>query len=288
MGKLLREINVVRDAHHLVPVLIRSTAVMCGAVGAWVRCETKKKASKKAPKKPVKKGQKPAEGEAEEKQQAEKGETLGRALAVTFVGYLVVYFCAPRPWTWAVGGAAWFVGCCIIAARRGDFAEVPEQAADEEKEDTEDEDTTQNDHETLGEGHLETAAADAERKAAFLWQYVEYAVAAAVHPGHTDDRARGKGVRVEDLLADLQAEGNLPGWDTARFRSLLEGTGIPVRPQMYFKVRGKKANCPGVHVEDLAGALGRAPRLPAHLVPDLTPTGPSLSLVQTGQDEEVA
>ncbi|TFV33171.1 hypothetical protein E4K10_30285 [Streptomyces sp. T1317-0309] len=53
---------------------------------------------------------------------------------------------------------------------------------------------------------------------------------------------------------------------------LLERCGITVREQMKFRVGGKQKNTPGVHIEDLARDLGHAPRLPAHLVPDLTPT----------------
>ncbi|HEX5566087.1 MAG TPA: hypothetical protein VFY14_03975 [Streptomyces sp.] len=288
MKKLLREINVARGAHRLVPVLIRSTGVMCGAVGSWVRGEQNHKKNHK--KKPRKEGEETPQNH----KQKDAGETLGRALALAFVGYLLVYFSAPRPWTWAAWGTAWLIGCCIIAAARGDFADTGEQ--DTETPDTEtpgEQDTKAPDETGETPGHetgrdATDTGGDVDRKAAFLRQHVEHAVALASLPGYADEHVQGKGVRVEDLLTGLQADGSLPGWDARRFRALLEGIGVPVREQMYFKVDGRKSNCPGVHVDDLTAALGRAPHLPAHLVPDLTPTAPTLSLVKEHQVEEVA
>jgi hypothetical protein len=94
---------------------------------------------------------------------------------------------------------------------------------------------------------------------------VEELVTAAVHEGR-------KGARTRDILDAFQAQGGLQGWGEKQLRELLRSIGIPVREQMYFKIDGEKANHPGVHVDDLTQHLGRAPRRPAHLVPDLTPT----------------
>lgn len=222
---LLREINVLYGVHHLAPVLARSTGVICKGVGNWIR--------------------------------AEKGQMAGRIGLLLFAGFVLVHLCAPRPWTWAVWGAVWFLGCCVLAARRGDFAVQP---------------TPANDQETAGEQPTEpadpsTPEGDRDRKRAALWRRVEEEVAAAVQQGT-------KGARVGAVLDSLQADGSLPGWDAARLKEVLKALGVPVREQMYFRVAGVKTNQPGVHVEDLTRRLGHTPRLPAYLVPDLTRTKP--------------
>lgn len=226
---LMREINVLRGVHHLAPVLARSTGFICKAVADWIR--------------------------------AEKGQALGRFGLLALVGFVTVRLCAPHPWTWAAAVGVWFLGCCALAARRGDFVHEAAPA---------------NDHETLGEQPTQpappsTPEADRERKRAALLKRVEEEVAAAVQQG-------GKGVRIGGLLDSIQADGSLPGWDTARLKELLKAVGVPLREQMHFRVNEVKTNQPGVHVDDLARSLGHSPRLPAHLVPDLSrteaPAGP--------------
>jgi hypothetical protein len=246
---LWREVNVLRGSHRLMPVLGRSTGVMCKAVADWTR--------------------------------AKNGQFIGRLLLVLVPGYVVVRLSASRPWTWLVWAAVWFVGCCLIAACRGDFVEGPGEVEEPDP-------TPEDDQEMVGEQHTDTTTQpDAESKAKWLRQHVEYETAAAIQRPK-DSPVHGKGVRVEDLLAGIQADGSLPGWDVKQFGALLTGIGIPVREQMYFKVDGRKSNCPGVHAEDLTTALGRAPRLPPHLVPDLTPASTTLTAVKDHPDREVA
>lgn len=256
-----RAVNVFRGAHRLVPVLGRSTRAMPSLTLGWVRGDVR-----------IRRGT----------QKLEKGEAVGRFVALVFIGYVLVYLCAPRPWTWWLWAACWFLACCVIAAARGDFADTSTGAADEPgPPDT----TPENDQETAGE-HLDTAAEpDYLRKAAYLRQVVEHQVAAAVRPGRDDALVHGKGARLEDLLTHIQADGSLPGWTPVQLGAVLEGIGVPVRPQMYFKVEGKKRNLPGVHVDDLTAALGRPPRLPAHLVPDNTPAQASAPGSANAPDE---
>lgn len=151
--------------------------------------------------------------------------------------------------------AAWVVSAALLAPPR---KETP----------------TENDHETSGEEPEdaepeeddEAARAAARREALRL--FVEHQVAAGA-AGR--ERAKGRGARVDDLLAALQAKGSVPDWDREAMIGLLQWAGITVRPQMKFRVDGRQKNVPGVHVQDLADDLGRTPRLPASLVPDLTP-----------------
>lgn len=233
------ELNVFRGAHHLAPVLARSTGIMCHAVITWLR------------------------GGAD-------GQFGGRLIALCLPGYLAIHQTAQRPWLWWVWGGSWLTACLIIAARRGDtltdIVEPAEDAAPTEaagEQPTEDEQPTQADH---------------------LRQHVEHQVAAAVQAGT-------KGVRVAQLLTDLQAGGHLRSWDATQLKETLRGIGVPVRDQMYFKVDGRKTNQPGVHVDDLTKTLGRRPHLPPHLVPDLTPSAGSpaaLLLVKDDGGEDAA
>ncbi|MXM66779.1 hypothetical protein GR925_25940 [Streptomyces sp. HUCO-GS316] len=111
-----------------------------------------------------------------------------------------------------------------------------------------------------------------------LRAFVEDRVTAGA-AGHTKG-VKGRGARLDDLLAEQQANGGLIGLDRNAFRDLLERAGITIREQMKFRVledtengpKWRQKTPPGVHIEDLARDLGRTPRLPAHLVPDLTPT----------------
>lgn len=165
--------------------------------------------------------------------------------------------------------AAWCVAAAIVAPR-------PEEAPADEEEDVvdedQDEDPTENDHETsAGERDQETDPWPAQREA--IRAFVEAEVAAG-NAGYRD--AKGKGAPVDALLAELQRRGAARGWDRNAMLGLLERAGITVRQQMKFRIGGKQKTPPGVHIDDLTIDLGFRPRLPAHLVPDLTPEpGPS-------------
>ena len=190
----------------------------------------------------------------------------GSALA----GLLGALWLAVAPYAgWAGLGLilAWCVAamCFAVATPEDD----QETAGEEELED---------DDETPGEedeGQAEDAWEDAREK---LRVFVERR-ATEVAAGHVEG-VKGKGVRVDDLLAEQQRNGALLGVSRSGMIDLLQGAGITVRSQMSFRVledtgNGQewvKKNVPGVHVEDLAKDLKRTPRLPPHLVPDLTPT----------------
>jgi hypothetical protein len=298
---VLREVGAVfAGVGHLPGMAWRSTREMTAALSSWLHAERRRqKATAK-------------NGKGEGKQAAEEnsGGLFARLLVLCVLGYVLVYLTSGRSWLWSVYAGAWFVGCIVLAARRGDLpTEHPaEKTGDEEaqragrlwrflgrrstaeeehEEQGEDDDTPGNDHETSGEEDPEeSGGSDLEderaRRVALIWEQVEYAVAAAVQAGT-------RGARTVDLLAEFQSGGALADWDEKQFRDMLRSIGIPVRDQMYFKVGGEKKNQPGVHVEDLSHSLGRAPRLPAHLVPDLTPAQalpPALSLVKDHPPDE--
>ncbi|WP_435238225.1 hypothetical protein [Streptomyces sp. YPW6] len=291
---VLREVGAVFAGVGQVPGMVwRSTREMAAAVSAWLHAERRRK--KAAAKK----------GKDDAQQEESGGELFARLLVLCVLGYVLAYLTSGRSWLWSVYGGAWFLGCVVLAARRGDLpAECPgdhdEQAGEEgrlrrflgrwsktEEKEPDEDDTPENDHETLGEedpdepGPIDPEAERA-RRVALIWERVEHAVAAAVQAGT-------RGARTVDLLTEFQSGGALETWDEKQFRDMLRSIGIPVREQMYFKVGGEKKNQPGVHAEDLTNSLGRAPRLPAHLVPDLTPVQPlppTLSLVKDGPPDE--
>ncbi|CAL9535507.1 hypothetical protein [Streptomyces sp. enrichment culture] len=160
---------------------------------------------------------------------------------------------------------AWCVAamCFAVAAPEDDQETAGEEEPDDEAPGEED------------EGQAEDAWEDAREK---LRVFVERR-AAEVAAGHVEG-VKGKGVRVDDLLAEQQRNGALLGVGRSGMIELLQRAGITVRSQMSFRVledtgNGQewvKKNVPGVHVEDLAKDLRRTPHLPPHLVPDLTPT----------------
>jgi hypothetical protein len=113
--------------------------------------------------------------------------------------------------------------------------------------------------------------------------------ASAITEGHVEG-IKGRGVPVDDVLAELQQMGSLRGMERKGFVELLKRAGITVRDQMSFKVleetpegpKWKKKTPPGIHVDDLAQDLGRTPVLPPHLVPDLTPGAPPIVGAESG------
>lgn len=193
-------------------------------------------------------------------------------LAVTFGGMalgVVGSLIAPYASGLAVGVVAvWCVAAATVAARpagRGTAGKERDEPAGGAS-------PAGNDHERLaGEEGRETDPWPARREA--IRAFVEAEVAAG-NAGYRD--AKGKGAPVDALLAELQRRGAAQGWDRNAMLDLLERAGITVRQQMKFRIGGKAKTPPGVHVDDLAGDLGFRPRIPAHLVPDLTPEpGPS-------------
>ncbi|MEU9744860.1 hypothetical protein [Streptomyces niveus] len=182
------------------------------------------------------------------------------ALAVTFLGMVLGFLGRIlAPYRWGVGfilAVAWCIAAAI-AAPQGASARASAEATRE--------DTITNDHEMLaGE---EPPAPSTPWEA--VREFVEGAVAAGA-AGFAD--AKGRGARVDDLLLGLQGKGLAgAGWDRKAAIVFLESAGITVREQMKFRLAGRQKNHPGVHIDDLADDLGHRPRLPAHLVPDITP-----------------
>ncbi|MCX5079378.1 hypothetical protein OHA84_38695 [Streptomyces sp. NBC_00513] len=114
---------------------------------------------------------------------------------------------------------------------------------------------------------LEPAAPEPEPVDTGKWKqqlltYVEQAVATAQQSGHN-------GVHAVDLLHGLHQRGDFLGLTSATFPAKLRDVGVPTK---VVSVSGAKAI--GVAYDQLAQALGHMPRLPVHLVPDLTQTAP--------------
>ncbi|WP_328434542.1 hypothetical protein [Streptomyces sp. NBC_00425] len=208
----------------------------------------------------------------------EAAERLGMGLLVVFVaagtlsGLGGMALLLLRPYVNVI--AAVLVLGWIAAALTADLAAQPgndhDESAGEQPEEDEEEAAEKTQEKPAGESW--------EVVRDRLTRYVEQRVAAGA-AGHTEG-VRGRGARVDDLLAEQQANGGLPGMERKDMIELLEEAGITVREQMSFTVMEetetgevkRKRNMPGVHVEDLAKDLGRTPQLPPHLVPDLTPT----------------
>ncbi|MGW6413060.1 hypothetical protein ACWF95_38940 [Streptomyces vinaceus] len=108
----------------------------------------------------------------------------------------------------------------------------------------------------------ELVIVDTGKWKAELRLYVEQAVAAAQQAGQN-------GVHCVDLLQGLQQKGEFFGLTSKEFPSKLRDAGIPTK---VVSVAGAKAM--GVTYDELSTALGHMPRLPLHLVQDLTQTVP--------------
>ncbi|MFF5968205.1 hypothetical protein ACFY64_31680 [Streptomyces collinus] len=232
-------------------------------------------------------------GEGEEAKPAATGG-IGDIVEQLVMGVFVVVFAFTllggvlgALWVYAASYVGWvvlalIVGWCLLAAA---FAPADEEEAEG--------DATEDDHEkSAGEEPQEDAEEgepeDGEEAREARWQdvreklrqFVEQRVAAGA--ANHNPKVRGRGARVDDLLAEQQQLGALPGMERKGMIELLGMAGITVREQMSFRVfeetatgsKWVKKNVPGVHVEDLTEDLGYRPRLPAHLVPDLTPGAP--------------
>ncbi|MFD9774221.1 hypothetical protein ACFWXE_28400 [[Kitasatospora] papulosa] len=224
-----------------VPVVASATMVALRYVGAWLRAGDQ-----------------------------ERGGFLVRLGALGLGGYIALYFTEKHPGLWYVYGAAGLVVVTTVAVRTGlsagrtvkDLEVAHAIAAAEEPQGS----ATKNDHETPGEQDPETTPAQvtsAEADAAFA-VFIEHSVAFAVRQGR-------KGVHTDTLLKRIHQEGILADWTEPMIRQKCKFLGIPVRTQMGIQGR----NYFGVHVENLEQALGRALRIPAQLVPDLTPNAPT-------------
>lgn len=175
--------------------------------------------------------------------------------ALGSLGPLALYLLAPYRW-WAL--LAVVVGWCLTAA-----AVAPK--------DEDEEDPNGNDHETgAGETPVDPAAAaqEWERQKAAIWTFAEQATAAGA-AGHYP--LKGKGVSVDYLLDLLQERQPLPGWGRKEMIDFLDLVDIPMRDQISFRLNAEKKTPPGVHLDDMAKALGRRPLLDPRLVPNITP-----------------
>ncbi|MFJ5635070.1 hypothetical protein ACIQF5_20835 [Streptomyces goshikiensis] len=217
----------------------------------------------------------------------EKGETANRVLALLIFGFFATVILVNNSWLCWVVGAGWVLTVGGAAAQHAPNLKPTLDEPEEEEDNDEDEEEEYDDdyeeyeveREAPGEEDEEDEEPDeqdeerrkreedAPLRARALMSFVEDEVATAVHNGT-------RGVRIAVLLTLFQSRGQLQNWDEDRLKNLLKGIGVPVREQMYFKINGKKSNKPGIHVDDLTETLGRRPRLPAHLVPDLTTSAP--------------
>ncbi|MFD8416548.1 hypothetical protein ACFV2Q_33205 [Streptomyces sp. NPDC059650] len=232
----LEHIPFVRE----VPVVASATMVALRYVGAWLRAGNE-----------------------------ESGGFFVRLGALGVVGYIAVYFTEKHPGLWYIYGATGLVVVTTVAVRTGLSAgrtvqDLEAAHSTVEEEDSQEPDTS-NDHEIVGEQDPETTpqATSAEADAAFA-VFIEHSVAFAVRQGR-------KGVHTDTLLQRIHQEGMLADWTESMLRRKCKSLDIPVRTQMGIQGR----NYFGVHVENLEQALGRPLRIPAQLVPDLTPNAPA-------------
>ena len=231
----LEHIPFVRE----VPVLVSATMVALRYVGAWLRAGDQ-----------------------------ERGGFLVRLTALGLAGYVALHFSEKHPGLWYVYSATGLVVVTTVAVRTGLSAgrtvEDLEAAQAPSEEEPQGSDSV-NDHEMAGERGPETTpqATSAEADAAFA-VFIEHSVAFAVRQGR-------KGVHTDTLLKRIHQEHMLADWTEPMLRQKCKSLGIPVRTQMGIQGR----NYFGVHVENLEQALGRTLRIPAKIVPDLTPNAPA-------------
>jgi hypothetical protein len=115
---------------------------------------------------------------------------------------------------------------------------------------------TRNDHEMdAGEQSPEHSDPAAEED---LAEFVEHALAVAKSNGH-------HGVHLSTLLHTLHHHGAVTNWTVPDLGARLRSIGLPLRD-----VRVGTRNRVGIHHDDLRKHLGRTPRTPPHMVPDLT------------------
>ncbi|MFE9121532.1 hypothetical protein [Streptomyces sp. NPDC007172] len=239
----LEHIPFVRE----VPVVASATVVALRYVGAWLRAGNE-----------------------------ESGGFLVRLGALGVAGYIAVYFADKHSGLWYIYGVTGLVVVITVAVRTGlsagRTAQDLEAAHRTAGADQPQEPEPSNDHEMAGEESPEKAtphATPAEAEAAFV-MFIEHSVAFAVRHGR-------KGVHTDALLQRIHQEAMLADWTEPMLRRKCKSLNIPVRTQMGIQGR----NYFGVHVENLEQALGRPLRIPAQLVPDLTPNAPSRPPVES-------
>ncbi len=125
--------------------------------------------------------------------------------------------------------------------------------------------STTNDHEMLGESE------EKPPEQLNLAARVEHAVAHAKTAGR-------HGVHLSQLLADLHADGHLADATVTDLGAHLRALDIPIRDSL----RVATLNRVGIHHDDLRKHLGHTPRLPPHMVPDLTPDPGAKEAALTG------
>lgn len=269
--------------------LIRSPIWLAIKLGRWVRREPvfdRRPQLRKnpEPKAPARKGKR--DSKKSPKAEKKTGSSGARTASVLFTLIAFVLATDRAPVLWWLLLILWLVSGFPAAP-------LEQQTSDDQGETGEPE----NDHEEIevdvveGEGEqavaVETAPAghSAEeiiaRTKKTLIDIIEAEVAAG-EAGHGP--VRGRGARLVDILAVMRRTKGLTipaDWNKERLAVVVEGElGITYRKQMSFKADGdkpgetKKLNEWGVHYDDLTEDLGHTPRLPAHLVPDLTPKHP--------------
>ncbi|MFE6165448.1 hypothetical protein ACFQ7F_41835 [Streptomyces sp. NPDC056486] len=274
-GRSLHESVAVlggRDGiRHLVGELTSGSVVLGTRLWAWVVVpeeEPKPKAVKKGKKDKGKQGD---DGESPSGEFSSLPRPVRRGLVLVFIG-LAAYRAAPEhPVLFGTGGLVVWATAALISAPRK--AEGDEDGTSEEA-------TPRNDHETGGGGTApeEAAQLTPAQAAAALRQYVEHAVAAEHH------LTQALGVHTEMLLAGLRRNNRMfiltsrhperreEQWDVSALNAEFKDLGIPVKSINIKTATGGQNNKSGVHIKQLGDALGHAPRLPASLVRDNTPT----------------
>lgn len=190
-------------------------------------------------------------------------QQLGGALAITafFSPVLARPVARYAPTTMTVILVLWVVVAVIIGnteAAAKLAAEDDEDQGDAEVDGVEDDGQ---DDDIEGE---EEQLLDVERPEQ-LAVYVEQAVAIRHAAGDA-------GVHLVTLLAGLHRDGQAEGWDTTELGARIRAAGLPITKTI--NIKGSRLA--GVRHDALYKALGHSPRLPAHLVPNLTPTEPSV------------
>ncbi|MFB7836086.1 hypothetical protein [Streptomyces sp. NPDC056056] len=278
--------------------LVRSPIWLGSKLGRWVRCEPvfdrrpqlRKDPEPKAPPKKTKKGsKKPA------KPPAKTGSAGARMAGIAFTLIAFVLATDRAPVLWWLLLIVWLVSGFPAAPAEEYVTDAQDETEDDTDAEAEEDDETEEQVEPEAEEEPAPAGPTPEeiiaRTKKTLTEIIEAEVAAG-EAGHGP--VRGRGARLVDILATLRMTKGLtiPGdWTKERLAAVVTSElGIKYRKQMSFYADGdkpgetKKLNEWGIHYDDLTEALGHTPRLPAHLVPDLTRTHPQQAPPQPGSD----
>ncbi|MFJ3856177.1 hypothetical protein ACIPRL_08120 [Streptomyces sp. NPDC090085] len=265
-GSATGQLGSLSGLGYTLGCLCSGSAVLSGRIVDWI-------ADPEPPKKKPKGKRQQAQGEG-----WEVPRPLRRLALVAFAVYAVYQSSQQQgPMVVVVVSAAWSLAAFMNAPqRRDDDAPALEEEAQAQPQpqgegEQEPEDEEPGEDPAQEEERQAAAAKSAEAVARAMKKIVEEESATTFY---TDKR---KGVHLTDLLARIQKRGALADWDATRLGEYLTAIGIPVRPQINIKRGGRQDNKPGIHYDDLTRVLGHSPRIPAHLVPDLTPTVPTLT-----------